>query len=174
MTTEQDVLPNKLSALIRVAIIDLIKAENAKKVMINMYVFHNVTSASMLMTKEARVAREYADDEPICCVCLAGTVMIGSLGGSIDHYECTDKWGLKVQDKLYALDEMRRGDINAAMKLLRIPNDPRIYELFPIEEHKGWSHPGEPGVRVPEYANDPESFKQRLLQIADRLESIGY
>lgn len=174
MIEEQGVLPDKLSALIRVGINDLIKAETAKKVVINMYVFHNISSAYNVMTKEDRDAHGYSAETPICCVCLAGTVMINTLGGSIDHFEDTNKWGFEVQNKLYALDEMRRGHIYAAMMQLSIPNDPRVYELFPIEEHKSWSHRGEPAIRVPEYHKEPEAFKARLLHIADRLESVGY
>jgi len=174
MTDVQDVLPNKLSALIRVGINDLIKAETARNVMINMYVFHNIGRAINIMTKKFRDTHGYADDDSICCVCLAGTVMINTLGGSIDHYENTDKWGLEVQSKLYALDEIRRGHIQAAMSQLNIPNDHKIYELFPIEEYKSWLCHGGFGVRVPEYHKEPEAFKARLLDIADRLESVGY
>ena len=107
-------LPDKLSALIRLALNDLRKAEKMEKVQIDMSVFFSVDSDDELYDRNP--PRQIPDEHKVCSVCFAGTVMIGTLGADIfDPTVTITKWGNKNQHKFYALDHARQGDLIGAI-----------------------------------------------------------
>ncbi len=95
-------LPNKLSALIRIAVKDLELAEQSPNVEINMSQWHTVDRYSKK-----------------CMVCFAGGVIRGFMEDTDDRYE----WDLiptKYHDRLMSLNEVRHGNIPLALREMGI------------------------------------------------------
>ena len=93
-------LPDKPSDCLELALKDLANAERRKNVSINMDTYHT-----------------YSEFENECLVCLAGSVMIGTLKGKIDDKSIdTDSFGDNNGYKLIALDEFRTGDVQSGLK----------------------------------------------------------
>lgn len=95
------ILPKKPSALIRIALEDLAKAERSKKCEINMMDWHYTNGAT-------------------CTVCLAGAVMRSSLGVP----DTVDKWPDdcgRNENQLFAINDLRTGDVADAFEQLGKP-----------------------------------------------------
>lgn len=146
-------LPDKLSALICVAVEDLRKVERSKFYTVDMEFWHSPDEA----------------DDGRCCVCLAGSVMAKTLRTKPN--ECFD-WDSVDEDgryKLYALDSVRQHDLECAIDYVFPVPDPRqtksgILELQAKEE----------GVLdYPPYEDDPRAFKRGLTRLAAWLEERG-
>lgn len=144
-------LPNKLSALIRVAVKDLIAVEKKPKVYkIHMGLWH-VPATSGMYTGTRK-----------CSVCLAGAVIAQTLKGSPKRDLVPRDYSDKTSAKLRALNHIRQGAYFYALNAMGISGTdkqrreilafPAIYSL---------------------YANDKKEFKRELLVIADRFEAIG-
>jgi hypothetical protein len=88
-------LPNKLSNLILIALDDLRKAERSRDYKVDMYSWHQPNS--------------------VCKVCFAGSVMAFSLGTDSNTYTSPSRFAKKTMGKLFALDDVRSGDFDAAM-----------------------------------------------------------
>lgn len=174
---DHDPLPNKLSALIRVALEDLRKAEKTPRVKIDMKVFHAIDHVD---DTYYYAWSEIPDDKKVCVVCFAGTVMIGSLGGDMfDPAVQTEKWGKSVQRKLYALDHIRHGDLISAIS--GIATEPHEYSLltqhlfkaFPTLDWDASDQECSYHLDVPKYYDSPAAFKLAMEEIADQLEKVG-
>ncbi len=101
--TKSTELPNKLSALIRVALADLRKCEEDPKYVIFMEDWH------------------VPQDNGVCAVCLAGAVMAKSLNADVRYRLLPlDFIGPVISNKLRALNDARLGDVGAALCNLRI------------------------------------------------------
>jgi hypothetical protein len=136
-------LPDKPSALIRVALEDLEKCEKDERYRIYMADYHLATSNGP------------------CLVCLAGVVLAKTIG-----IPPTETYGptrlaadgnLDNARKLYALDLFRCGSIKAALSDLRIPHPDGL------PNHHG----------VTDYDRNPAQFKTDMRAMADLLESEG-
>lgn len=95
-------LPDKLSALIRMALADLGKVERSKKYKVDMQVWHQPR-------------------EGVCAVCLAGAVIAKELGANPDEYVVPLEYSKKISNKLFALEYARLGQIAYAM-------NPSVYD----------------------------------------------
>ena len=128
----RDPLPKKLSALLQIALTDLEKVEKNKRYQINMGDWHY---------QEQKAGRRVVKP---CSVCMAGSVLAMSL--DIKPTETVEFWNRdtgngngvwtrngatkqayprSVEKKLYAINNLREGDIVAAAKNvgLEIPAD---------------------------------------------------
>ena len=107
--TTPTTLPDKPSALIRVALADLRKVERDKRYKVDMANWH----------------------EPgvdVCYVCLAGAVMAKSI--RIDpKASCTPK-GTEHSSKLYALNRLREGRVGWAFHNLGIRDDGNKFDRY--------------------------------------------
>jgi len=96
-------LPNKPSALIKVALADLYLAEKNSRFKIDMNTWHD------------------PDSNARCCVCLAGVIMATSeesKGGTVDLVPSS--FPPEIADKLRALEEFRTGDVEAGLFLMNL------------------------------------------------------
>lgn len=100
-------LPNKPSALIRVALADLAKVERSKKYVVNMDTYHS----------------PYRDPGK-CSVCFAGAVMAQTLGASSEEWWTPEEFN--DEDKLRALDEFRVGEVAYGLDRMGVGCPPSV------------------------------------------------
>ena len=136
-----DTLPDKPSALIRLAISDLEKCAKSLDYHISMKHWHVPISSGT------------------CLVCLAGSVMAQSLGCDARMPFYPSSFCQSLEDKFDALNYFRRGRIADGLGMLghSVPNGINSYceSINAIED----------------YRSDPEAFKSQLLALADVLEA---
>jgi len=179
MNNKPTTLPDLPSALIRVALADLNKAEATKNVLIEMDTFYSRHFGRDL--EQEYYDKQLVKNRKYCCVCLAGAVMIGSLGADTDDENVdTTLWGTEIRRKLNALDHFRTGGVLYGI------NEMGLFNSAHVQKIKEAFEPGdlavvtlgdeynEVTINIPDYGDDKETFKQRLAYIADRLESVGY
>ena len=132
-------LPNDPSELIRLAIADLEKVEHDERYSVNMNAWHEPI-------------------EEVCCVCLAGALMAGTLNG--DPGSCLDPRDFDgpTRAKLWALNSLGRGNVLAAFTGLGLG---LVYE----RGRRPYS------FLICRYRDDPDSFKRDMLELASRLET---
>jgi len=113
---EKQKLPDKMSELIRVAIVDLEKVEKLSEVYrINMSRWH--------------VADDDSDDGKVrCSVCLAGAVMAQTLGA--DATQSFRPGSFNESCKLNAIEDFRTGDISAAARFMGILGNDSGYSAY--------------------------------------------
>lgn len=92
-------LPDKPSALIRLALADLVKCERSKKYRIDMEFWHMPNSQ--------------------CAVCLAGAVIAKTLGADSGRYVGPSDFLNDTYRKLCALNAFRTGSCRAGFEYLR-------------------------------------------------------
>jgi len=137
-------LPNKPSELIRLALIDLHRAENTPGYIVKMYTWHE---------QDAELGR--------CVVCLAGSVMAMRLGSDINETVWPDSFGVETGNKLAALDSFRKGRVREGFEDMDIEwewDNSNIPAVFPVEK----------------YEYDPKLFKRDMNELANMLEREGY
>lgn len=145
MTQEPKLLPDKLSALTRVALKDLEKIEQDQRYVVDMSEWH------------------WMDKSGECHVCFAGVVMAGTLTSSLYDSLTPVSFDEDTRKKLLALDEMRSGYVQNAVHTLRNVNgvsEDTLSSAYDLDTPLN-------------YADDPEWFKARLYEIADKLEAMG-
>jgi hypothetical protein len=136
----QNALPDKPSELIRVALRDLKEAEASPDYAVVMDEWHE------------------PDSDGVCLVCLAGSVMAGTLKSDIDRKVFPHHFDKGTKRKLEALDYFRDGDILCGFNELGIP--------YPFQETE---------VEAPQYDGDnPEEFHEYLTDLADALMEGGF
>lgn len=149
----REMCDGKLSRLIRLAIADLERAERTPGVRIRMNIWLVWELGS-------------------CSVCLAGAVMIGTLGvteASRDGYGLCQvtlsSFGNQNRYALRALDYLRQGNIRRALWVI-------AGEPTPLSMFTNFQTPrGVPDTfEVTPYENDPAQFKLDMLRLADLLE----
>lgn len=113
--TKQVKLPDKPSALIRLALRDLEKCEQSKNYQIEMGAWHEPNGK--------------------CSVCLAGAVMAQSLYGERSKAFIPSDFGPN-ELKLRALDDFRCGYINEAFMQLGMKH-PGLPEYFEVAQYRG-------------------------------------
>ena len=92
-------LPDRLSALILVALEDLEKVEASPRYKVRMEIWH-------------------LPQKDYCGVCLAGSVIAFSLGADPDVPIQPDDFHHSIDDKLCALNLVRGGDISLALEVI--------------------------------------------------------
>lgn len=144
-----DNLPDKLSDLITVAIRDLIKCMKQKdKYDINMDYWH-VPNANGYTSK--------------CSVCLAGSVMAQTLGADITKNMDPDDFGVSsLEEKLLALNDVRLGDISAALYCMH-----QEYNEEEIDKY-------ERNLHIIDFYDDPAGFIEFMLEVSNDLKEMGY
>lgn len=137
-------LPDKPSALIRVAMADLKKCERDPRYTIDMMQWH-----------------EFDEMENTCAVCFAGAVMAKSLkvADPLDSKNYTDpfKFGGDTQRKLQALNQLRAGEIDNGLRLLRVSRPAEVPMTIFVER----------------YENKPKQFHRQMEAMAAMLEGHG-
>jgi hypothetical protein len=145
-------LPTTASALIRLAVDDLEKCENADGYRIDMDTWHR-----------------WDAEEKECAVCLSGSVLAQTLGQSP---ETDSDFGSGAQaaaaDQLDALDDIRRGNVLKALQTLKQPATAIELTGTTIAPR-----PECTWLAANDYAADPDAFKANLRALADLLEKVG-
>jgi hypothetical protein len=142
-------LPTLPSALIRVAIADLEKAEqDTNTYSINMGDWHRPN------------ASKTGDAHLTCSVCLAGSVMAFSLEASDRHSYAPQDYDDATECALEAINALREGFIAVAQDYL----DPDM-------DMPGWEAVDD--RIVTHYEEDPAKFKAEMLQMASDLEAVN-
>lgn len=137
-------LPDRPSALIRLALADLRAVEQLKSYEVDMGCYH--------LGQEKEIERDK------CLVCFAGAVMARTLEVPKTRDADPDRFDRDTQDKLYALDHFRRGMIELAFDDMGIDLDDKWIPR---------------SVAVAHYSHDKKQFKKDMADMADVLESRG-
>lgn len=142
-----NILPNKASDLINVALADLIKCERSPKYTINMGMWH-----------WPRISGK-------CAVCLAGSVMAQSLSATPNKMRGPLLYPRDVRKKLLALNDLRVGEVNCALAKLGI----RALDKVPGPRSK------EPQFdrKITPYCGLPGLFKRQMRKLAKDLAKAG-
>lgn len=101
-------LPNKLSALLRLAVADAQKCEADPRYKLDMSQWHE----------------PWEEDDGVCSVCMAGAVMAQTLGAPIDEsygpYDFerhgSDYTPIRLSEKFEHIDSMRRGNLRSEIR----------------------------------------------------------
>lgn len=143
MTTidQKDTLPNKLSDLILLALKDLTLCEKDPNYGINMNSWH--------LSSCGFEAGEY------CQVCLAGSIIAKSLNAPIENSYRPTHFPSTIRYKLEALDAVRLGLPNRALRHLGREKQP-MKDFVPVL-----------------YSRSPKKFKQSLRTVAKMLKLYG-
>ena len=150
-TTHEVKLPDRPSALIRLAMRDLDEVEADPHYEIDMMEWH---------TGILKGDKKFGDLP--CRVCLAGAVMAKTLGQDVEvdaRPDHSDGFTPEEVAKLFALNYFREGNVTKA-----------------LDEMPTWiefEHLAHLNREVVEYADDPEMFHEKMLEIADDLEQEG-
>lgn len=134
-------LPRKPSKLITIALDDLIAVEKSEKYKVDMGEYH-------------------LPENGTCSVCFAGAVIAQSLGASSLEELVPSQFSGKIANKLYALNELRQGNVEDA-----------VAELGYAEKKQQVA--AKYDRRVPEYYNDPKQFKKDMRKLARDLAKAG-
>lgn len=133
-------LPSQPSRLIRLALKDLAKVRRHKNFIIDMNTWFS------------------KQDDGKCHVCLAGAVMVGSLGYKPDDvpecgYFVTEQIGAN-DIALQAIDCFRSGCVSLGLALLGFDRDLPVREIYP-------------------FSRNPKLFMMDMRKLADDLEEVG-
>ena len=144
-------LPGKPSVLIKLALDDLRRAEKSRKFTVDMYNWVVAGDPSMNVGMDR------------CTVCLAGSVMVGTLKLNIDKAvpgrEATPSADFpNEQSALHAIDNLRQGSLATAFGNLDLDFPDHFLE----------------DVDVDGYDDNPGKFKRQMSQLAKALEKEGY
>ena len=128
MITVQDIknckisLPNKLSDLLELSLVDLIKCERSPRYEINMGMYHTPIGST-------------------CEVCLAGSVMAQTLNADRRLNINDTNYPDKLERKLNALDDLRCGDVGWALMYLdrrrKHSEHPLNRDIVPYDDNPG-------------------------------------
>lgn len=143
-TIEEPTLPDKLSALILVALDDLGRVEASSQHTVHMSRWHDRISTGPMDLKS-------------CHVCFAGGVMAFSLNAQSTRTVSPHEWGEAIRVKLYALNSVRVGLVSEALALMGHHDVPWPHELW-----------------TSLYGINPSLFKSQMRDLASRLATAGY
>lgn len=146
-------LPEKPSALLRVALADMKLCEADPKFSIDMNVW-------------------FAPENQICKVCLAGSVMAQTLKTEISEFLCPTDFEYDYTKSLMGLNQLRTGQIASAMKFLN------AYEIWKASDFKNplemfFSYEEEIYQYINSEATDRPRFYADMESLAQELERIG-
>lgn len=141
-------LPDLPSALIRLALSDLEKVEEAEEYQVNMRDWHIYWDPKDVDTTP--------DVSGKCVVCLAGGVMAFSMGADRKEDLTPSNFPLKDRVKLSALDDFRTGDVGNGFSRMGLDH-------CPLSD-----------TSKTHYSEDPARFKTEMHKMADDLEAAGF
>ncbi len=157
------ILPKKLSALIKIALKDLRKAEALpKKFIVEMddwFVPEDVVCETKNGTEFER--------HKICTVCAAGSVMAFSLGMGEDKRFLAPEKFPRNEGQLHAINDLRCGEVDhAAFSLgLVAPDDYGDYDFNAFNKFN---------CVIPEYnRKNPEPFHKAMTKLQEKLVKAG-
>lgn len=142
----KDTLPNKPSELLLLAIKDLEKVEKSKRLIVDMG--HWVSPH----------AGGYEIPKGKCAVCLAGAVLVRSLGVTTSNGGFTpEDFNKNICGKARALDAFRSGFVGGGLFFMGL-------------KRPSWipAH-----IQVTRYTDDPKAFKAQMREIAKNLSEVG-
>ena len=169
------ILPRKMSALIKIALADIRKAEKAEDMIIDMNVWFEPAEIVCRVDGLTNGGVDYSDTAvisrtPACIVCAAGSVMRYSLEADItDDSVSTDSFpGNK--DQLYAIDYLRSGEVlSAAIQLGLIKRD--VFGEIPAWKYNKFS---KFDTHIPGYwRSNPEPFHKTMEKLRQKLIKAG-
>ena len=97
----EDILPNTLHGLLKVAIEDVKKAMKNKHIKLD-------------MDEWQTTIKNFKNKDIKCVCCMAGAVMIHRLNTNINKEYCPNYFTKKIQNKLYAIDSLRKFNFTEA------------------------------------------------------------
>ena len=161
---ETKVLPDKPSALIRLALEDMAKCEEDPDYEVEMSCFH-LPNQDCVPDNPATM-----QIKPVkrCLVCLAGSVMAQTLGAADTEWlhpaDFRDKDGFHptTENRLQALDAFRVGVLWEGLELMGLEDE---YELVVQNDMQP--------DQIADYHHDPERFVQDMEDLAANLETVG-
>lgn len=142
-------LPNKPSALIMLALKDLINVEQNKKYEIDMRTWHEPEIIGDKTTK--------------CAVCFAGGVMAMTLKIASKVKMAPNDFDVDTENKLCAIDNLRTGDLQSAFEQLKLSYNNEAFKPYIPEK-----------MDIVEYHINPKIFKKEMKHMAMKLKAIGH
>jgi hypothetical protein len=170
------VLPCKMSALIKIALKDIRKAEASQKFIIDMDDWYRPDTELNCMLHSQTVVERHK----VCVACAAGSVMAFSLGlGSDSNSANADKLLHSESNgrQLMAINELRVGQVAEAAKELELLNwdydmedNPEAWDSWDKQRDRFRSF----DTTIPDYDNlDPEPFHKEMGKLQAKLEKAG-
>jgi hypothetical protein len=149
-------LPNKPSALLRVAIADMKKASRSRLYAIDMGVWHT--------------GKDHWFEREKCVVCLAGSVMAFSLEACRGDDLAPPDFDKHTNNRLTALNWFRMGDVSSPVHLMTkrgisYERHEALRELDTVFELR---------MRCNDNAENKPKFYRDMLWLADRLEEMKF
>lgn len=161
-------LPNKPSALIRVAVDDLTKVERNTKYIVDMGTWHEPRTPEKYDRKQDMYVAQ--PEKTKCAVCFGGSVIAGSLKVPSNEDACPyngedgdfdERFGEGTRAKLLALDSFRTGDVAYGIR-----------EFFGQDAEL--KLPESMNRKVAAYSKrNSAKFKKQMRQLANDLERFG-
>lgn len=159
-------LPNVPSKLILIALGDLEKMERAKGYQIDMEVWHDpdphgVVAAAQVENKDAK--------SEVCSVCLAGSVMVCSLGNKNKNKTLSPhKFSTRLAGQLEAINHFREGAVEEGLMEMKL-----WYKLSPEMQAYASGSGGSGDYNIADYADNKKQFKKDMRALAERLAVVG-
>lgn len=149
------ILPRKLSALVRIALRDIRKAEKAAdKYIVDMGTYHEPTQ--IVCKREG--TDTIISTQDVCVVCAAGSVMAFSLGAKIDQELEPGKFPDNMH-QLEAINNLRLGDVGSAYSYVNDSVPEKVWGLQTI---------------MPSYdLKNPEPFHKAMEKLQAKLIKNG-
>lgn len=152
------VLPRKMSALIKIALRDIRRAEEAEFI-VNMSTWYmpNIQVECRAVDDSTLI-----DQYTTCSMCAAGSVMRFSLANEKQKkLELTPDMFAKNDNQLEAIDSLRMGDVGDAAGYLEF-SDRHRFDYFKYD------------TVIPDYSmDDPEPFHKAMAKLQVKLEKAG-
>jgi hypothetical protein len=164
-------LPKRPSALIRLAIADLKKAERTEGYRVDMNTWHDGATLGETLYDPATCITTETEAASPCVVCFAGSVMAFSLNAPQTRNTRPEDYPEDVAIALSALDKFGMGWVFIALVRMGISNR-RIDKAVKAVGGGGY-------LEVVDYEDDPAAFKRKMLWIATKarqdrpLETMG-
>ncbi len=157
------VLPNKMSALVGIALRDIRKAEKQR----NKFVIDMGTYFDPNQELVCQVGETVVSSQKVCVLCAAGSVMAFSLGKANSTTELNPDAFMSNSNQLRAIDSLRQGSARYAAINLELPD---TYDEFGSVSEK---YSGMDSI-IPEYSiQDPEPFHKAMEKFKAQLQKAG-
>lgn len=140
-------LPHKMSALIMLALGDLMKVERSKRYTVNMGIWHE---------PHGEEPSEQTPTGP-CSVCFAGSVMAKTLDAPITNTRFPENFSNHNNAALYALNSLRQGQVDSAAAHLG----------------KSWRRYSRFCRHITRYDQSPKLFRSDMRRLAHDLAKAG-
>jgi len=121
-------LPDKLSDLIEVALVDLDKCYRSPE--------YRIYFGDWYARRDDRLPSQFTNEPASgnCVVCFAGAVIAQSLGVGASGRNIFPSRFPESRRKLYALDAIRAGRVTYALYALGLPDVEELNKVFPVDD----------------------------------------